>query len=85
MPADAAQAAPQPPWPLSAFTSALIAALVGFGGTIALIVRMGQSLGASPLQITSSVTALCVGIAAGGAWLSLRLRMPIVLAWSTPG
>lgn len=74
-----------PLWPLSAFTSAFIAALVGFGGTITLIVGMGQHLGATPAQMTSSVTALCLGIGVTGAALSLRLRMPIVLAWSTPG
>ncbi|WP_051362354.1 benzoate/H(+) symporter BenE family transporter [Solimonas soli] len=85
MPTDAASTEPSPRWPPSAFTAALVATLVGFGGTIALIVRMGQSLGASPPQITSSVTALCLGIGLGGAWLSLRLRMPVVLAWSTPG
>jgi benzoate membrane transport protein len=74
-----------PLWPLSAFTSAFIAAVVGFGGTIALIIRMGQSIGGTPAQIGSMVTALCIGIGVVGALLCVRLRMPIVLAWSTPG
>ncbi|NKF22230.1 benzoate/H(+) symporter BenE family transporter [Solimonas marina] len=72
-------------WPLSVFTNAFIAAVVGFGGTIALIVSMGQHLGASATQIGSAVTALCLGIGIAGAALSIALRMPIVLAWSTPG
>src|SRR5690606_30728223 len=32
-----------------------------------------------------AVTALCLAIALAGAFLSCRLRMPVVLAWSTPG
>jgi benzoate membrane transport protein len=71
--------------PIPAWSSALIAALVGFGGTVALVVQALRTLGASVEQTSSGVTALCLGIAAGGAVLSYRLRMPIVLAWSTPG
>jgi benzoate membrane transport protein len=71
--------------PLSAWSSAVIAALIGFGGTIALIVQAMQAMGASVLQTASAVTALCLGIALAGAALSWRLRIPVVLAWSTPG
>lgn len=71
--------------PVPAWSSALIAALVGFGGTIALVVQAMRNLGASAGQAGSAVTALCLGIALAGAALSWRLRMPVVLAWSTPG
>ena len=71
--------------PLSAWSSALVATLVGFGGTIALVVQALRTLGASVEQTGSAVTALCLGIAVAGAALSWRLRMPVVLAWSTPG
>lgn len=71
--------------PASSWTSALIAALVGFGGTVALIVQAVQAMGGTPHQVASAVTALCVGIAVTGAALSLSLKMPIVLAWSMPG
>jgi len=71
--------------PLASWTSALIAALVGFGGTVALVVRAMQAMGADAGQVGSAVTALCLGIAAAGAVLSAWMRMPVVLAWSTPG
>lgn len=71
--------------PVPAWSSALIAALVGFGGTIALVVQAMRHLGASAEQTGSAVAALCLGIALAGAALSWRLRMPVVLAWSTPG
>lgn len=62
-----------------------MATVVGFGGTVALVVQAGQALGADPAQIVSMVTALCLGIGVPGMVLSWRLRMPVVLAWSTPG
>jgi len=71
--------------PPASFSAAAVATVVGFGGTVALIVQAGQTLGASPAQIISMVTALCLGIGLPGAVLSWRLKMPVVLAWSTPG
>ena len=71
--------------PPHSWSSALIATVVGFGGTIALVVQALRALGASVEQTGSAVTALCLGIAIGGAVLSWRTRIPIVLAWSTPG
>lgn len=75
----------QPLAPLSAFSAALIAVLVGFGGTVVLIVQAQQQVGGTPEQITSAVSALCLGIGLGSIILSLWRRIPIVLAWSTPG
>ena len=71
--------------PPASFSAAAVAMVVGFGGTVALIVQAGQAMGASPAQIISMVTALCLGIGLPGAVLSWRLKMPVVLAWSTPG
>lgn len=71
--------------PFSAFSSAAVAAVIGFGGTVALVVQAGQAMGATPSQIVSMVTALCLAIGVTGAILSWFLKMPVVLAWSTPG
>lgn len=71
--------------PPTSFSAAAVATVVGFGGTVALVVQAGQAMGAAPAQIISMVTALCLGIGLPGAVLSWRLKMPVVLAWSTPG
>lgn len=71
--------------PPASFSAAAVATVVGFGGTVALVVQAGQAMGASPGQIISMVTALCLGIGLPGAVLSWPLKMPVVLAWSTPG
>ncbi|MCW8087055.1 benzoate/H(+) symporter BenE family transporter [Sabulicella glaciei] len=71
--------------PAPAWSSALIAALVGFGGTVVLVVQAVRALGATVEQTGSAITALCLGIGIAGIALSLRWRIPVVLAWSTPG
>ena len=74
-----------PRLPVSAVSAAAVGTIIGFGGTVALVVQAGHALGASPDQIVSMVTALCLGIGAPGALLSWRLKVPVILAWSTPG
>ncbi|TSJ62045.1 benzoate/H(+) symporter BenE family transporter [Starkeya sp. 3C] len=69
----------------SLVTSAVVAALVGFGGTLALIVAAAQAVGATPGQTTSGVVGLCLSMALTSAWLGWRHRMPIITAWTTPG
>lgn len=65
--------------------SAFVAAIVGFGGTLALIIAAADAVSATPGQTASWVTAICLAMAVETAWLSWRYRMPIVTAWSTPG
>jgi benzoate membrane transport protein len=69
----------------SLLSAALVAALVGYGSTIALVLAAAQALGASPAETTSWVMAICFAKAAGSALLSTWHRVPVVLAWSTPG
>ena len=70
---------------LSIVTSAVVAALVGFGSTIAIIIAAAQAVGADPAQTSSWVAALCLATAAISGILSVRYRIPVVAAWSTPG
>lgn len=65
--------------------SAVVAALVGFGGTLAVIVAAAKAVGATPAQTSSWVAALCLAMAATSGFLSDRHRIPIITAWSTPG
>ncbi|WP_420470514.1 benzoate/H(+) symporter BenE family transporter [Brevundimonas sp. FT23042] len=71
--------------PVSALSAAAVGTVIGFGGTVALVVQAGHVLGGSPDQIVSMVTALCLGIGLPGILLSWRLKVPVILAWSTPG
>ena len=70
---------------VSMISAALVAALVGYGSTIALVLSAAAAVGASPAQTASWVFAICLAKAAGSALLSVWARVPVVLAWSTPG
>lgn len=70
---------------VSMLSAALVAALVGYGSTIALVLAAAAAVNATPVQTTSWVLAVCVAKGAGSAVLSWWARVPVVLAWSTPG
>jgi len=70
---------------LSIPVSAFVAAIVGFGGTLALIIAAADAVGATRLETASWVTAICLAMAAESLWLSWRTKMPVITAWSTPG
>ena len=65
--------------------SAFVAAIVGFGGTLAIIIAAAEAVGATQIQTASWVTAICLAMAFETAWLSWRTKMPVISAWSTPG
>ena len=69
----------------SMMSAALVAALVGYGSTIALVLSAAVAVGASPAQTASWVLAICLAKAVGSAGLGWYARVPLVLAWSTPG
>ncbi len=69
----------------SVIISASVAVLVGFGSSVAIVLAAATALGATPGQASSWVAAICLSMAVTAGYLSLRHRMPIVTAWSTPG
>lgn len=73
------------PFPASIVWSATSAALVGFAGSVAIVLEATRAVGASQAQSASWVIALSIGIAIVSVYLSVRHRMPIIAAWSTPG
>lgn len=70
---------------LSIPVSAFVAAVVGFGGTLAIIIAAATAIGATQPQTASWVTAICLALAVESLWLSWRTKMPVITAWSTPG
>jgi benzoate membrane transport protein len=69
----------------SIVTSAIVASLVGFGSTVAIVIAAAQAVGATADQTSSWVAGLCLAMMATSGFLSLRHRLPIITAWSTPG
>ena len=63
----------------------LLSALVGFTSSFAIILQGLNAAGATTIQATSGLVVLCFGMGVSGIILAVRFRMPIGVAWSTPG
>ena len=70
---------------VSTATGALVATIAGGGGALPVVLAATQSIGATPEQASSWVSALAIATAVSALILSVRYRMPIIAAWSTPG
>jgi benzoate membrane transport protein len=70
---------------LSAVIAGFVTVLVGFTSSAVIVFQAAQAFGATPAQVTSWMWALCMGMGATCIILSLRYKLPIVTAWSTPG
>ena len=77
--------APAHPGIAPAVAAGLLSAFVGFASSFAVVLRGLSAVGATPAQAASGLMALSIAMGVGGIWLSLRGRMPVSVAWSTPG
>lgn len=70
---------------ISLISAAFVAALVGYGSSVAILLAAAQAVGATPAQTASWVAAVCIAKGLASGLLSTWSRVPVVLAWSTPG
>ena len=70
---------------LSAVVAGFVAVLVGYTSSVAIVFQAAQALGASPAQTASWMWALGLAMGSTCIGLSLRWRLPVLTAWSTPG
>jgi benzoate membrane transport protein len=70
---------------LSTLTAGFVASLVGITSSIAIVFSAATILGANDAELTSWVWAICIGMGVMSIAWSLRLRMPVMIAYSTPG
>ena len=68
-----------------AVVAGLLAALVGFASSFAVILQGLAAMGADEHQAASGLMAASIAMGLGGIVLSLLTREPISVAWSTPG
>ncbi|MDB5505948.1 MAG: Benzoate transport protein [Devosia sp.] len=62
-----------------------LAAVVGFASTFTIVLAGLTAVGASPAQAGSGLLAATLAVGGLNVLLSWRSRMPISVAWSTPG
>lgn len=70
---------------LSAVVAGCIATLISYAGPLVIIFHAAEAAGLSYGQLSSWVWAVSMGSALLGGLLSLRYRVPVVIAWSIPG
>ena len=63
----------------------LVAALVGFTSSFAVVIAGLRAVGATPAQAASGLLALCVVFGLVMLGLAAWTRLPLSFAWSTPG
>ena len=70
---------------LKAFVAGVLAAFVGFSSSFAIVVQGLHGVGANAAEATSGLMAVTISMGLCGVFLSFRTRMPVSVAWSTPG
>lgn len=68
-----------------AIAAGLLSAFVGFASSFAVILQGLIAVGASQAQAASGLMALSLAMGFCAIILSLKTKMPISIAWSTPG
>ncbi|MBJ7330567.1 MAG: benzoate/H(+) symporter BenE family transporter [Solirubrobacteraceae bacterium] len=63
----------------------VVQATVGFAGTFALVLTGLRAVGASEADAASGLLVICLAMGVIATYLALRTRMPVAIAWSTPG
>lgn len=69
----------------TAVSAGVVTALVGFTSAFAVVLGGLRAVGASPAQAASGLLAVTVAMGAATLLLAWRTRLPITVAWSTPG
>jgi len=69
----------------TAIGTGILAAIVGYTSAFAVVLQGLRAAGASEAEATSGLIMLTLGMGVSGIVLALHYRMPIGVAWSTPG
>jgi benzoate membrane transport protein len=69
---------------LSAMAAGFVTVLVGFASSAVIVFQAARQVGADQAQIGSWILALGIGMGLTCIGLSLRYKVPVVTAWSTP-
>jgi benzoate membrane transport protein len=70
---------------VSAVIAGLLAVIVSYAGPLVIVFQAAKSAGLSTELTSSWIWAISIGSGLTGVFLSWKLKVPIVTAWSTPG
>jgi len=70
---------------LPAIVAGFLAVLVSFSGPLAIFYQAAQAAQVSSAMFASWVWGISIGAGVAGLYLSWRLKVPVITAWSAPG
>ncbi|TPV57839.1 benzoate/H(+) symporter BenE family transporter [Aestuariibacter sp. GS-14] len=70
---------------ISHIAAGLTAVVVGYSSSVVIVIEAARQAGANETQIISWLLVLGLGMGISCLYFSLKFRMPVVTAWSTPG
>ncbi|MES0808556.1 benzoate/H(+) symporter BenE family transporter [Roseibium sp. SCPC15] len=70
---------------IQSISAGLLAAIVGFASSFAIVIQGLSAAGATASEATSGLMALSVSMGVCAVVASLYTRIPVSIAWSTPG
>jgi len=71
--------------PLQPILAGILAAVVGYASTFTLVLAGLAAAGATPAQAGSGLFSVCIALGILNIAISWRTKMPVSIAWSTPG
>lgn len=72
-------------WSVSAIAAGFLAVLIAYAGPAVIFVQAASAANVSAEMLSSWIWAISIGPAVVGIYLSWKLKVPIVTAWSAPG
>lgn len=70
---------------LPAMLAGFLAVVISYSGPLVIFLQAGHAAGVSDAVMSSWIWAISLGAGISGMWLSWRLKMPVITAWSAPG
>ncbi len=70
---------------LSAFVAGFIATVISYAGPLVIIFQVAQAADMPEAILTSWIWTISIGSGVLGIYLSMRYRVPVIIAWNAPG
>lgn len=70
---------------LSACVAGFIATVISYAGPLVIIFQVAQAAELSAQVLTSWIWSISMGSGVLGIYLSMRYRVPVIIAWNAPG
>ncbi|WP_180179467.1 benzoate/H(+) symporter BenE [Acinetobacter sp. YH12041] len=72
-------------WSISATVAGFLAVLISYSGPLIIFFQAAQQAQVSPAMMISWIWGISIAAAISSIYLSVKFKVPVVMAWSAPG